>query len=191
MCRCVFKNKRGLLSKLFFRLLTWRPAGAEGEHMTTQTLSDKQLVQYTILLGTCMCAGHFCELNIFFFNFIYTTYITVLCFYHFIRLYSFINHVALRTPFPRSQWIFRPALMTSTPSAVLIGLPWRTVGRVSTAQPQAFMRMAPGAGPQPVSLPLHSKTEPGGFLCACVRVLMEVYLYDQQRSRSSAYSQLC
>lgn len=32
------------LRKLFFRLLTWRPAGAEGDHMATQALSDKQLV---------------------------------------------------------------------------------------------------------------------------------------------------
>lgn len=26
------------------RLLTWRPAGAEGEHLSTQSLPDKQLV---------------------------------------------------------------------------------------------------------------------------------------------------
>uniref|UniRef100_A0A8C2X8L7 ARF guanine nucleotide exchange factor 1 n=1 Tax=Cyclopterus lumpus TaxID=8103 RepID=A0A8C2X8L7_CYCLU len=41
------------------------------------------------------------------------------------------------TPFPRSQWIFSPAVTTSIPSA-LIGLPWTTVDRVSTAQPQAL-----------------------------------------------------
>lgn len=34
-----------LMPFLFLRLLTWRPAGAEGEHSTTQSLSDKQLVR--------------------------------------------------------------------------------------------------------------------------------------------------
>lgn len=77
-------------------------------------------------------------------------------------------HVALRTPFPRDQWIFRHALMTSTLSAAPTGSPWRTVGRVSTAQPQALVRTAPGAGPQPVSLALHSVTNPGVFFWVCV-----------------------
>lgn len=57
-------------------------------------------------------------------------------------------HFALRIPSPRSQWTFSPALTTSIPSAVLIGLPWRTVGRVSTAPPQACVRTALGTGPQ-------------------------------------------
>uniref|UniRef100_A0A667XZA0 ARF guanine nucleotide exchange factor 1 n=1 Tax=Myripristis murdjan TaxID=586833 RepID=A0A667XZA0_9TELE len=34
-------------------LLTWRPAGAEGEHMTALSLSDKQLVRK--LVSICMC----------------------------------------------------------------------------------------------------------------------------------------
>lgn len=110
----------------------------------------------------------------------------------FIGLYYSINaaHVALRTPFPRSQWTSRPVPMTSTPSAVLTGLPWRTVGRVSTAPPQVLARMAPGAGPLPVSLPCHSNMDPGG-VCVCVSVLTDINLYDPQRSRSSVYSQLC
>lgn len=33
-----------------FRLLTWRPAGAEGEHVITQALSDKQLVRKCVLV---------------------------------------------------------------------------------------------------------------------------------------------
>lgn len=36
--------------KTVFRLLTWRPAGAEGEHVTTQALSDKQLVRKCVLV---------------------------------------------------------------------------------------------------------------------------------------------
>lgn len=32
------------------RLLTWRPAGAEGEHVSTQALSDKQLVRKRVLV---------------------------------------------------------------------------------------------------------------------------------------------
>uniref|UniRef100_A0A3Q1CBQ1 SEC7 domain-containing protein n=1 Tax=Amphiprion ocellaris TaxID=80972 RepID=A0A3Q1CBQ1_AMPOC len=68
-------------------LLTWRPAGADGEHLTTQSLSDKQLV---------------------------------------------------------------------------------TVDRVSTAQPQACVRTAPGAGPQQVSPSFHSKTD-----CQCLRLSVQ------------------
>uniref|UniRef100_A0A3B4WWZ6 ARF guanine nucleotide exchange factor 1 n=1 Tax=Seriola lalandi dorsalis TaxID=1841481 RepID=A0A3B4WWZ6_SERLL len=35
-------------------LLTWRPAGAEGEHLTTQSLSDKQLVRKYNIFLFCM-----------------------------------------------------------------------------------------------------------------------------------------
>lgn len=42
-----------LLGKLFYRLLTWKPAGAVGEHSTTQSLSDKQLVN-KIIINICM-----------------------------------------------------------------------------------------------------------------------------------------
>lgn len=156
-----------LLRKLFCRLLTWRPA--EGEHVTTQNLSDKQLVgKYTLffLILECVLVTfmniafyldnlHICWAFSLLGNKILQVFISI-----FNRLHSFINstHVALRTPFPRSQWIFRPALTTSTPSAVLIGLPWRTVGRVSTTRPRAFVRTAPGAGPQRVSPSLSTNT---------------------------------
>lgn len=75
--------------------------------------------------------------------------------------------------------------MTSTPSAAPTGSPWRTVGRVSTAQPQALVRTAPGAGPQPVSLALHSITDPGFFFLSLCD-LTEVYLRFSRRGPGAA-----
>lgn len=104
--------------------------------------------------------------------------------YDFIGLYSAMNaaHVAHRTPFPRSQWTSRPAPMTNTPSAVPIGLPWRTVDRVSTAPPQVLARMAPGVGPLPVSLQCHSSMDPGG-LCVCLFTCPSVWSTEVQEQR--------
>lgn len=66
-----------------------------------------------------------------------------------------------RTPFPRGQWTFRPAQMTSTRSAAATGTRWwRAVGRVSTAtpRPRASVRTPPGAGPPAVrSSAAHSR----------------------------------
>lgn len=65
---------------------------------------------------------------------------------------KFCPTLPLRTPFPRGQWTFRPALTTSTPSTAATGARWRAVGRVSTAtaRPRASVRTPPGAGPPPV-----------------------------------------
>lgn len=65
---------------------------------------------------------------------------------------KFCPTLPLRTPFPRGQWTFRPALTTSTPSTAATGARWRAVGRVSTAtaRPRASVRTSPGAGPPPV-----------------------------------------
>ena len=81
-------------------------------------------------------------------------------------------HFALRTPFPRSQWIFSPVVMTSTPLAALTGQRLRTAGTVSTALPRACVRTAPGAGLQRVSPLLHSKTDFELFLSVCVFVCL-------------------
>ncbi len=203
---------------MFFRLLTWRPAGAEGEHLTAQSLSDKQLVRKHSITLFCLWINEylFCAcVMVIFVNFIYFSSISIwvnICLlshsFHFIYIIYWVllqclhnfnccvqsvlacsnsSYFAFRTLFPRSQWIFSPALTTSTPSAAPIGLQWRTVDRVSTAQPQASVRRAPKAGPRPVS----QSQRLTASVCLCVCVLTEVFLYVPQRSRSSAYSQLC
>uniref|UniRef100_A0A6Q2XUX0 SEC7 domain-containing protein n=1 Tax=Esox lucius TaxID=8010 RepID=A0A6Q2XUX0_ESOLU len=46
-------------------LLTWRPAGAEGDHMTPQDLSDKQLVGFEESLKGNTCSTEFQEQRLF------------------------------------------------------------------------------------------------------------------------------
>lgn len=56
--------------------------------------------------------------------------------------------------------------MTNSLSAVLTGLPQRTIGRVSSSQPQELVRTTPGAGPRRVRTGLRTHAGPPGYVCS-------------------------
>lgn len=124
--------------------------------MTTQVLSDKQLVRNRVPVLDLL-----------------------------LRLPSFLSHmvicVALRTPFPRSPWIYRAVLMINTPSVVLTGLLQRTIGRARTPQPQGSVRTTPGAGPQRVRTRLRTNVAPPGHACPHGRPLASSTEVHEQR----------
>lgn len=56
--------------------------------------------------------------------------------------------------------------MTNSLSAALTDLPQRTIGRVSSSQPQDMVRTTPGAGPRRVRTWLHTHVGPPGDVCS-------------------------
>lgn len=106
-------------------------------------------------------------------------------------MYIDLNYICFpdvfRTPSPRSLWTSSPALKTNSPSAVQTEWAWRTVDRVSTAQPRACSRTR--VGHQQVSLFNYGPEVCLGFegnIC-----MMHFSMSPPQRSWSSVYSQLC